>query len=189
MKGRFPLSDIERFRDEVNQILGRLSEQLSIYALASDAERAEMRLRALTVAYATAHTESGVAAQNLARGFAMRSARVAVERRAPLDPVEWDRNQYNGGTRIVWRWASGTAKARFSRALCGFSAGPDAVCLDVHMLRLPEHRRPRNAYQQWAKWFRVYKREYGVERALWCLDWHRRLLDYCALVPNVYIGK
>lgn len=183
-----PLSSVERFREEVNHILARLSEQATVYATAPESDREEMRLRALTCAYATAHTESRVAAQNLARGFIMRSGRVAIERRWQVPPESGDQNQREG-KRIKWNWARNTAKARFARALCGYSLGADAVCLDVHMLRLAPHRRPRNAYQQWARWFRVYKREYGLERALWCLDWHRRLLDYCALVPGVSIGE
>lgn len=176
------------FRDEVNKILSRLSDQATLYTSSEPAEREAMQYRALVCAYSTAHTESRVAAQNLAKGFMMRSGRIAVDERTPLHPKEWDQNQRQGG-RIVKRWARFTAKARFARALCGYSLGSDAVCLDVHMLRLPIRKRPKNAYQQWAKWFRTYKKEYGLDRALWCLDWHRRLLDYIALVPGIEIGE
>ena len=175
------------FREAINGILARLSEQATIYSLVPDKEREEMRYRALVVAYSTAHTESRVAVNNLTRGFMMQSMRRAIERRALVHPSKWDRNQGKGKTRL--RWADYPAKARFARALSGYSLGPDAVCLDVHMLRLPVGKRPRNAYQQWAKWFRVYRDTYGEDRARWAIDWHRRLLDHVALIPGIYIEE
>ena len=179
---------MSRFSDALRGILSRLSEQRTIYSLVSDDAREEMRLRALTVAYSTAHTESRVAANNLARGFMMSGARTAVARRALVHPDEWDQNQRENG-RITLRWDRSTAKARFARALSGYSLGPDAVCLDTHMLKLPIRQRPRTAYQQWGAWFRFYRQLYGTDRALWCIDWHRRLLDHIALIPGIYVGE
>jgi hypothetical protein len=181
----------DKFRVYVRGILSRLCEQANIYALKSSEEQEAMRHRALIVAYTTAHTESRVAAQKLSRGLLMRSGRIAVERRILVNAGEWDKDQRKPKPRngILHRWARYPAKARFARALCGYSIGPDAVCLDTHMLRLTPDKRPRNAYQQWSKWFWVYRAQYGDDRAQWCIDWHHRLLDYIALVPDIYIGE
>ena len=176
------------FRVALATLIGRLHAQREIYREGKDVDgRAEMRRKALTIAYSTAHTESRVAAQNLEKQFMMRSARVAIERRSDVDPAQWDRRQGKGKTAL--RWNEFPAKARFARALSGISLGADAVCLDTHMLKLPVRRRPRSAVAQWRKWFRVYLDLYGIDRALWCLDWHTRCLDWIAGFPGVRIGE
>jgi hypothetical protein len=176
-----------KFHVELARVIRRLREQHECYRALPEETRAEMRRRALTVAYSTAHTESRVAAQNLERQFMIYSARVAIERRTPVAPEQWDKRQGKGRTAL--RWNEFPAKARFARALAGVTLGASAVCLDVHMLRLPARQRPRSAVEQWRRWFRVYRETYGEERALWCLDWHFRCLDWIAGFPGVRIGE
>jgi hypothetical protein len=160
----------------IQDVLNRLDEQYQLYQIADEPRRSMMRQRALKVAYTMAHTEARVAAENLVRDTMLPDCRTALERRLPYPPEEWDRDQKSHG----WKWSRYPVKARMARALCGFSLGSDAVCVDLHMERLPKHRQPRDARDQWAKWFAVYRQRYGEERYQWVLDWHYRLLRWVA---------
>ena len=172
----------ESLKVSIGNILARLEEQAETYKIIPEDEKREFEHRALTCAYVTAHTESREAARRLANGDLMRGTRTAIERRSKVTPDKWDEKN-------KLRWHRHTAKARFARALSGFSLGADAVCLDTHMLALPKARQPKSAVEQWSSWFVVYSERYGEDRAEWCIDWHRRLLDYIAGVPSVYIGE
>lgn len=150
---------------EVEECLARLADQEKIYRSRSAATRWRMRVRALFVAAFTLNATAIWTAKLLVKGkFSMITQFRFFRKRWRMDPKEWGPN----------------AKSCFSRALCGYSAGSDGVCVDRHLQRMD--LTPKNAAEQWRDWFRLYESMYGPGETALCVRWHIEVLDWIALL-------
>lgn len=150
-------------REELDLCMNRLDLQAKLYASSSKQAKRRMRVRALFTAALTLNATAVWTAKLILRGnFSMSSQRVFFVRRWRMDPALWGQNP----------------KSCFARALCGYSLGADAVCVDRHLERMD--LAPSSAAQQWMDWFRLYESMYGPGETLLCARWHIHLLDWIA---------
>lgn len=148
-------------KEETGKCMGRLAYQADLYKSGDARLQRRMRIRALFTAALTLNATAVWTARLLARGtFSMITQSRFFWKRWKLDPKEWGQN----------------AKSCFARALCGYSVGKDAVCIDRHLERMGLS--PEDAAGQWLDWFRLYESLYGPGEKLLCVKWHVGLLDW-----------
>lgn len=150
--------------DALDACLERLRRQPRMYKQASQLDRKKMQCRALFLSTFTFNSTIILTAKALRTGkFRMTSQRQFFGTRWRQSPDKWGKKP----------------KSCFSRALCGYSIGADAVCVDRHLERVGDI--PVDAPDQWRKWFEVYETMYGAGEAGACILWHIDALDWIAL--------
>jgi len=146
----------------LNKLIQRLNAQAEYYRQATEQTKRSMQARALFVAACTIRVRLGNSAR-LVAGYKLpplRSARKFFTSRVAKFPATW-------GT---------SPKAGFARALCGFSLGDDAVCIDTWLVR--NKIKPSNAIDQWRKWLALFRLVYGDKAYQDALCIHADWLDF-----------
>ena len=149
---------------DIDVCCARLRAQPRYHDAENERRRRSMQLRGLLIAAFTLKATAIWTAKLLTRGtFSMRTQRAFFRKRWRLSPGVWGAN----------------AKSCLARALCGYSIGSDAVCIDRHLSRM--RSQPTDAEGQWREWFRLYESMYGPGETIACVRWHIGLLDWVAL--------
>lgn len=147
---------------QLRDVIARLHQQVAVYQQASLAQQQAMARRALGIAGQTIRRQLEASYANTTKLPPLRTAAKFVFNRQALWPDQW----------------GALPKAGFARALCGYSLGPDAVCVDTWLRR--NGIRPADAVDQWTLWFKLYRLVYGERKYQTALKIHLDWLKYVA---------